>query len=480
MHLHWHRRDLRVADNCGLAAAAAGDPVVPVFVFDDRVLTHASPPRVSFMLDALASLRTAYRERGSDLVVRHGDPATVLTNLALEFDADGVTACADYSGLAEARDDRIETALDDVDVEFETVHDYVLHPPGSITTNAGDPYAVFSYYGEKWLTRAGEDAVDPPAADDLVSVQGDDLPTLAELSFPHPEADVPPAGIDVASERLETFCDGPIYRYAERRDYPARGGTSRLSPHLSFGTIGVRTVYQATEAARRAIEAEGAVDGAGDAVDDELARESVREFQEQLAWREFYVQVLADRPDTVRENFKQFENQIDWRQDTSDFRTWTAGRTGYPLVDAGMRQLRQEAWMHNRVRMVAAAFLTKHLLLDWRWGYRWFREKLVDHDTANDVGGWQWAASTGTDAQPYFRIFNPATQAADYDPDTDYITEYVPELADVEPSVIHDWPTLSPETRSTAAPAYPEPVVDHATARERALATFRRARGDED
>jgi deoxyribodipyrimidine photo-lyase len=473
MALFWHRRDMRFADNVGLDAAAGdADPTVPVFVLDRDVLDHASPPRVAFMCDALASLRDAYRERGSDLLIARGDPREVLPGLADEHDADRVVWNRDYSGLARERDAEVRRALDDAGIARESHHDALHHEPGSITTNAGDVYSVFTYFGRKWQDRPKADPLDPPAAEALADVAGDDdLPTPAGLGFDESEADVPEASTAAARERLETFRAGPIYEYAEKRDYPAAGCTSRLSAHLKWGTIGPREVYAATEAAMAA---------AADARDDaDAARESVEEFRSQLAWREFYTHVLWDRPGVVSENYKSYENEIAWRDDPEALQAWKDGETGYPIVDAGMRQLRAEAFMHNRVRMIVASFLTKDLLIDWREGYRWFCEKLVDHDTANDNGGWQWAASTGTDAQPYFRIFNPVTQGERYDPDAGYITEYVPELAGVPAETIHSWGDLDAGTRTMHAPEYPDPIVDHGQRRERAIELFERARGDD-
>ena len=464
MRIHWHRPDLRVADNRGLVAD--GEPTVPVFVFDDSVLEHASPPRVAFLLDALRSLRDAYRERGSDLVVAHGDPRERLPALAGEHGADLVTWCVDYTGLARERDTSVRQALDDAGVERHAVHDAVHHKPGEITTNAGDPYKVFTYFSRKWHDRGKNAPAEPPDASDLADISDGPLPTLDGLGFDEPEAAVPPAGTDAARDLLADFCVEDIYRYDDRRDYPADDCTSRLSAHLKYGTIGIREVYAATEEAKERAGSDG-------------ERESVSEYQDQLAWREFYTQVLWDRPDAVTENFKQYENPIDWREDPEGLQAWKDGETGYPIVDAGMRQLRAEAYMHNRLRMIVASFLTKDLLVDWRAGYAWFREKLVDHDTANDNGGWQWAASTGTDAQPYFRVFNPMTQGERYDPDAEYIRRYVPELEGVPAETIHSWNELDAGTRETHAPDYPAPIVDHSERREQAIAMFEAARGDE-
>ena len=465
MRIHWHRRDLRLADNRGLADGP--ERPVGLFVFDEGVLDHAGAPRVAFMLDALCELRSAYRDRGSELLVRRGDPATVVPELAAALEADYVSWNRDYSGLARERDERVADALESVAALPQKFHDAVCHEPGSITTNAGDPYSVFTYFGRKWRDREKDDPRRIPA---LASHDGDPepgaIPTLSELGFEAPEADVPAAGTTAARRLLEAFLEDDVYRYEEMRDYPTEECTSRLSAHLKFGTIGVREV---DERVREALDA-----AAGE------RRESVEEFRSQLAWREFYTHVLYFNPEVVASNYKSYENPIEWEDDAALLEAWKRGETGYPIVDAGMRQLREEAYMHNRVRMIVASFLTKDLLIDWRHGYDHFREQLVDHDTANDNGGWQWAASTGTDSQPYFRIFNPMTQGERYDPDAAYITEYVPELSGVDPDVIHGWHELTAKERVEAAPAYPAPVVDHSERREAALSMFEAARGEAD
>ncbi|WP_117595218.1 cryptochrome/photolyase family protein [Haloprofundus halophilus] len=471
MQLHWHRRDLRVSDNRALAAAAdeaeRRGEVVPVFAFDDLILEHAAAPRVRYMLDSLAELRERYRDRGSDLVAVRGDPSTLLVDLAEEFGAERVVWNDDYSGLAEERDGAVRAALSEAGVEHESFCDQVHHEPGEIRTNAGDPYSVFTYFWKKWRDREKAEPYREPEASELASIAEDDeLPTIDELGFEEPAAEVQTAGTDAARERLAAFCDDAIFRYAEDRDYPTREATSRLSADLKWGTIGIREVYEATEAAKSAAEG------------DET--ESVEEFQSQLAWREFYAQVLYFNQRVVSENYKEYTNEIEWRNDEEGLQAWKDGETGYPIVDAGMRQLREEAYMHNRLRMVVASFLTKDLLVDWREGYDHFRELLADHDTGNDNGGWQWAASTGTDAQPYFRVFNPMTQGERYDPDAEYIKRYVPELADADAAAVHSWHELSADDREDAAPDYPAPIVDHDERREEAVAMFERARGETD
>jgi deoxyribodipyrimidine photo-lyase len=462
MRFHWHRRDLRLADNRGLADAT--DLAAGVFVFDDSVLDHAAPPRVAFMLEALESLRAAYRERGSDLFVRYGNPAEVISDLATDHDAEVVSWNRDYSGLAQRRDEHVSEELKDDGVTPQKFHDAICHEPGAITTNAGDPYSVYTYFWKKWRDRE-KDA--PRAVPELAAAADEEqIPTLSELGFEEPAADIPTASTEAARERLDAFLDEDVFRYDERRDFPADGCTSRLSPHLKFGTIGIREVDERVREVRDSVS--------GD------KRESVTEFRSQLAWREFYTHVLYFNPEVVSENYKTYEADIEWEDDESLLAAWKRGETGYPIVDAGMRQLRAEAFMHNRIRMIVASFLTKDLLCDWRAGYDHFRTRLVDHDTANDNGGWQWAASTGTDAQPYFRIFNPMTQGERYDPDAEYIREYVPELRETDPEIIHSWHDCSPTQRANAAPEYPEPIVDHSERRERALAMFKRARGEEE
>ncbi|MFW5934678.1 MAG: cryptochrome/photolyase family protein, partial [Halolamina sp.] len=357
MTLFWHRRDLRPSDNRGLAAAAAdADAVVPVFVFDDAVLEHAGDARVRFMLDSLAELRGAYRERGSDLVVASGDPAELLPALAAAVDAREVRWNADYSGLAQERDARVADALAAAGVDVETHHDAVLHEPGTIRTNAGEPYSVYTYFWKKWRDREKPDPLPAPDGDDLADgavldpellpTDGSDasrlddalrssLPSIDDLGFAEPDADVQIAGAEAAHARLEEFCDEAIFSYESDREYPARSGSSRLSPHLKFGTIGLRTVYEATEAAMTEAGARDEAD------EDELgaAQESVQTFQSQLAWREFYAQVLYFNPAVVAANYKTYEEPIEWRDDPEELAAWKAGETGYPIVDAGMRQL---------------------------------------------------------------------------------------------------------------------------------------------
>ena len=466
MIIHWHRRDLRATDNHALAKAAMKESIVPAFIIDPSLLTFAAAPRVTFMLECLSSLRSWYRNCGSDLVIRIGDPQTELPRLTHQFGAHTVVWNTDYSGLARERDAAVRETLHDAGIETASYADTLLHRPGSITTQAGDPYSVYSYFWRKWRKREPDIPHPTPDATQVKAVSGASLPTLRELGFEEPEADIPAAGIVAANNLLESFCDGPIYAYGDRRDVPAADATARLSPHLKWGTVGIRTVIESVRSAK------------ADAP-NEVAGDSCETFESQLAWRDFYGHVLAAAPGIVSTDFRPFDRPIQWREDPDELCAWKNGNTGYPIVDAGMRQLRAESFMHNRVRMIVASFLTKDLLHDWRVGYAWFREKLVDHDTANDVGGWQWAAGTGTNAQPYFRIFNPVTQGRRYDPEAEYIRTYVEELETVPPEIIHKWPELDSTERTAHAPRYPDPIIDHSVRRERAIAMFEEARGNQ-
>lgn len=463
MRLHWHRRDLRINDNRGLSCATE-DPIIPVFILDPSILTHGSPPRVAFLLACLDSLRSSYRSRGSDLIIEHGDPEQILPEIINEYSVDHVSWNIDYSPIARRRDTLINDQLQSQSITTLPVHDAVSLPPGTITTAAGEYYKVYSYYADKWRNNSHDDPIAPPPDAQFPSVTGEPLPSISELGIESSTATIPEAGANTAEHLLEQFCTDSIQQYADDRDFPAKNATSRLSPHLRFGTIGIRNTINQTEQSLHAAP-------------DDHARNGPETFLDQLAWREFFIEVLWNNPTILTENYKDFPNPLKWRDDPDALSAWKDGITGYPLVDAGMRQLTNEAWMHNRVRMVVASFLTKDLLIDWREGYRWFREKLIDHEPANDVGGWQWAASTGTDAQPYFRIFNPLTQCERYDPNGDYVRTYVPELEAAPTEVIHDWPSLDSETRDSYAPEYCDPIVDHQEQREKAIDMFEHARG---
>jgi deoxyribodipyrimidine photo-lyase len=459
--LHWFRSDLRVRDNTGLRAAAeASASLACVFVFDPKLLANAGAPRVRFMVDCVRRLAQDLEQRGSRLLLRSGDPATEVALLAGELRADLVTWNRDYGPFARARDAAVERRLGASGVRVETFKDRVVFEAEEIRTRAGRPYSVYSPYRRAWWERYRASPIEPRAARRLpqapVEVSAGSEPGLAVVDG---ATRIPTGGSAAAERRLDAFLNNAIADYAWQRDLPAKDGTSRLSPYLRFGAISVRTCLTfALEAARS---------------EPRLAQ-SVAKWADELVWREFYHAILAEHPRVLRGAFRPELASIAWQNDPSGFRAWCEGRTGYPFVDAAMRELAETGWMHNRARMVVASFLCKDLLIDWRHGERWFMQRLIDGDPASNNGGWQWAASTGTDAQPYFRIFNPVTQGERFDPDGDYVRRFVPELRGLAGARAHR-PWESP----LEAPDYPPPIVDHAMARERALARYRAARGAE-
>jgi deoxyribodipyrimidine photo-lyase len=324
-----------------------------------------------------------------------------------------------------------------------------------VRSPAGRPYTVYSPYKRAWWRR-WQAETPAPAKSFRLPPPPDGVSGLALPAPPEDAADLPTGGGAAAARRLEAFLEHAVADYAWRRDLPAEDGTSRLSPHLRFGTISVRTcLLRALDAAR----------------DDPRRRAGVAKWCDELVWREFYHAILAVHPRVLAGAFRPERARIRWRDDDAGFAAWRAGRTGYSFVDAAMRQLLSTGWVHNRARMVAASFLCKHLLIDWRRGERWFMERLVDGDPASNNGGWQWSASTGTDAQPYFRIFNPVAQGERFDPDGAYVRRFVPELRGLAGAAVH-----RPWDAPLAAPDYPAPIVEHAAARERALSAYRSAR----
>jgi deoxyribodipyrimidine photo-lyase len=467
----WFRRDLRLRDNVALCEAAlrADGAVIPLFVLDDALLRgrDVAPARIAFMLDALRELDDALARIGSRLIVRHGQTQAELLAIARAANAHAVFTNKDYTPLARARDARIGNALRAAGVAFEMHKDQVHFEEAEILTGARNPYTVFTPYKRAWLARprpqprpAPTRLQQPPAA-----VQTHAIPTLAELGLTVDQR-VPKAGEAEAERLLGAFIADGIADYDTARDMLAAPGTSRLSPHLRFGTISPRVCVQAAEDARRAVHR-----GIGHDV-----------WISELIWREFYQQVLFNFPHADRGSFKRGYDALRWgsgsaARDAELFEAWKAGRTGYPVVDAAMRQLNEEAWMHNRARMIVASFFTKDLLLDWRLGEQYFMQRLVDGDPAANNGGWQWAASTGTDAQPYFRVFNPRLQGERYDADGAYVRRYVPELARLPSKVIHAPDALKPLESSALGfvlgADYPHPIVDHATQKEEILKRFK-------
>ena len=439
--LHWFRGDLRLSDNNALHAACAGaDVVIPLFIFDSRILSapDTGAPIVGFMLECLASLQKNIEAAGGKLVFRQGVVEEEMRSLLGETGAKALYFNRDYEPGARKRDAAVEKLAWSLGVEVHSYKDGVVHEPEEILKPDGQPYRVFTAYSRCWRLQPKPEVLPavkfkrPPGFKYPSSVA---LPTVRELGFAL-EIPLPAAGERAGRERLKAFAKGDLLRYASQRDFPARDATSRLSPHLRLGTVSPRTVLAAAEKA---------------ALENPSSRKETEIFINELIWRDFYRQILWHYPHVAESCFKEKYNGLKWENDEKLFRAWCEGRTGFPIVDAGMHQLNTTGWMHNRVRMIVAMFLTKDLLVSWQWGERYFMQKLVDADLASNNGGWQWSASTGTDAQPYFRIFNPISQAHKFDPEGHYIRRYVPE-AD----------TL----------AYPAPIVDHARQRVKALALF--------
>jgi deoxyribodipyrimidine photo-lyase len=467
--LHWFRRDLRLSDNPALRAATeAAQQLVPVFVLDDALLEAPgrAPARIAFLLDSLQALDHELATRGSRLLVLRGDPRQIIPAVCQRLGVARVSWNRDVSPYARRRDAHVTTVLRDAGIATHIGHEVTIVPPEALRTASGGPYTVFTPYlraWHTWLARNAPAALSAPELPPLpTGLAADGPPSLADLGITAAAVPIPPGGTAAAHQRLAAFVapGGALERYHERRDIPAEPATSQLSPYLRFGCL-------APAAAWRAAQMAG---GAG--ADRWIA---------ELAWRDFYAQILFSFPHVLRGAFRPIYDRIQWDDDEARFAAWCDGRTGFPIVDAAMRQLRAEAWMHNRCRMIVASFLTKDLLIDWRRGERWFMQHLLDGDPASNNGGWQWAAGTGTDAQPYFRIFNPTSQGQTFDPDGAYVRRYVPELRRVPPRLIHEPWRLSPaEQRAIGCVIgrdYPAPIVEHARQRLVALERYRAVRG---
>ena len=467
--LFWFRRDLRDRDNAGLYyALKSAERAFCAFVFDREILDalpRRADRRVEFIWESVRGLRESLRAKGGDLIVLHGHARHAIPELARRLEVDAVFCNGDYEPGATARDAAVDAALAAQGRRFHRAKDQALFEKDEVLTQAGRPFTVFTPYKNAWLKlmepfyveaypveRHAKALAPPPFAVEL--------PSLEALGFERTDlADFPVGtGMDGASGLLADF-SRRIDDYAVARDFPAVRGVSYLGVHNRFGTVSIR------ELARLALGREG--DGA-------------RVWLSELAWRDFYFQVLWHHPRAATQSFHAEFARIAWPNDERLFAAWQQGATGYPLVDAGMRQLARTGYMHNRLRMVTASFLCKDLLVDWRWGERHFAEHLNDFDLAANNGGWQWAASTGCDAQPYFRIFNPVAQSRKFDPEGRFIRRYVPELANVPGKLIHEPWALAPLEQQAAGCVigrdYPAPVVDHAAQREKALALYGRAR----
>ena len=457
--LHWFRRDLRLTDNSALSAAlAAHAHVVPVYIVSTWQKEHrwTGAPRQEFLCGCLASLARNLAAKGGRLIIRQGDADEALLKLAREAGADAIYFNRDPDPFGRAMERKVTAAAEMLGIAVHAHQDVALHERDEVLTGAGTPFRVFTPYAKAWLKL--EKPQPRPAIAKLSTppaLATDPLPTLATWGL-SPDAKIIEPGEAAARKRLSRFLDGPILEYAARRDLPADGATSRLSQDLRFGTLSIREVYARCEvAADRTTAAQ---------------RRNAQVFINELIWREFYMQVLWHWPEVLEHEFKEEYRRLPWQRDADAFARWCAGQTGFPIVDAGLRQLTATGFMHNRVRMIVAMFLTKDLHLDWRMGERWFMQRLVDGEIASNNGGWQWSASTGTDAAPYFRIQNPWSQTARFDPDGAYIKHWVPELRDLPGRKFCE----PPAPGLPLARGYPLPIVDHARERDVALEMYRR------
>ena len=458
--LWWIRRDLRLSDNQTLnAALGKAEQVIPVFVLDPRLSgsPYASEKRLAFLYDGLRALEDNLRMIGSYLVVRRGDPAQVLASLLGETGAGAIFAEADYSPYARRRDQAIASAL-----PLQLCGGLTVQPVDAVLKADRTPYTVFTPYSKAWLGQPWSEAL-LPAPERIatpLNLISEGIPESPRLSAQIPFR----AGEAEAQLHLEEFIRLAISRYRDDRNRMDLAGTSGLSPYLRFGMISARQAATAARLAERQ-------------ADDDISRRGAETWLNELIWREFYISILYHFPHVRRQAFRPAMREIRWLNDSEDFQAWTEGRTGYPIVDAAMRQLVLTGWMHNRARMITASFLAKDLLIDWRWGERFFMQHLIDGDPAANNGGWQWSAGTGTDAAPYFRIFNPVMQSMKFDPNGDYIRRYVPELGRVPAEFIHSpWEMpaeLQKRNDCLIGKDYPAPIVDHHMARERALLVYK-------
>ncbi len=454
--LFWHRNDLRNSDSIGLAQASATNArVIGIFCFDRAILASdtVAPARVTYLVGCLKSLAEDYRRAGSQLLFVEGDPVAKIPQLASTLNAKAVYWHLDVEPYSQTRDEQVTTALKTYGIEVHTNWDRLLHDPTEIRTGNGQPYTVYTPFWRNWSSRSKPEPVtvklpksELTAAEcqALTQVPTIDLPTAQALGFSWDRPLKLEPGTSAAERALTAFCQRSIGEYDEQRNYPAIDGTSGLSAAMKFGVIGIRTVWAATSAAL------------AEARSDET-RAGITTWQQELAWREFYQQAMYHFPSLAQGAYRAPFKHFPWKNDERQFNAWCRGETGYPIVDAAMRQLNQLGWMHNRCRMIVASFLTKDLIIDWRWGEKYFMQHLIDGDLSANNGGWQWSASSGMDPKP-LRIFNPYTQAKKFDPEADYIREWVPELKSVDTDFILSG-NIPPLTRHHIG--YPLPIVDH-------------------
>lgn len=422
LNIFWFRRDLRLEDNTALNRALASDlPVLPVFIFDTNIIEELPPDdsRISFIHGTLSDINKSLQKNGSSVYVLKGDPGVLWQELSKTFDINAVFINKDYEPYAIQRDNEVEGILKRKGISLLRFKDQVIFEENEIIKSDNKPYTVFTPYKNSWMKKLSTTSFENPP----VKSPGTSGFFRCSYSFPSLQE----AGFAQSSIRVRQYDLSAIPDYHKFRDNPSADRTSYLSPYLRFGKISIRYLT-------------------------DLALKKNMSFLNELIWREFFMQILFHFPKVVTDNFKSVYDDIQWRNDENDFQRWCSSETGYPIVDAGMRQLNSTGWMHNRVRMITSGFLCKHLLIDWRWGEAYFAGKLLDYELSSNNGNWQWAAGTGCDAAPYFRIFNPETQQKKFDPDEEYIRRWLDDYS---------------------KPGYPDKIVDHEFARNRALTVYK-------
>lgn len=425
MTIFWFRRDLRLEDNTGLfEALATGDEVLPIFIFDKNILADLpkDDARVSFICTLLEDMQKELKKHKKSLAVFHDEPEAVFKKLIKEHDIKAVYTNHDYEPYARKRDKVIHKLLADKGIDFKTFKDQVIFEKDEVVKDDSSPYVVYTPYMKRWKEILKKNPIQQHHYENkLQNLASHSYPFLGLKDIGFTESEIKPEPFDVSKKLVEN--------YQDTRNFPAVDGTSKLSPYLRFGGVSIRDMVKK------------ALDSKNDT------------FLNELIWREFFMQILWHYPDTVTKSFRPKYDNIKWRNNQKEFTAWCEGNTGYTMVDAGMRQLNTTGYMHNRVRLVVSSFLCKHLLIDWRWGEAYFAEKLLDYEQSSNIGNWQWAAGSGVDAAPYFRIFNPIEQAKKFDKDLHYIKHYVPEHQEL---------------------TY-QPIVEHKEARERALKVYKEA-----
>ncbi|WP_412476328.1 cryptochrome/photolyase family protein [Flavobacterium sp. TBRC 19031] len=428
MNIFWFRRDLRLEDNAGLYhALQSGDEVLPVFIFDENILSQLpkDDARVTFIHDQLQKIQSQLKKIGKSLAIFHGDPFEVYHKILAENNIKTVYTNHDYEPYARKRDLELYQLFKEYNIEFKTSKDQVIFEKSEVVKDDGSPYVVYTPYSNKWKDNFRKTSLNNYNSEDyLDKIASHPYPFMSLKDIGFVRSSIPVTAFDVSISLIDN--------YEATRNFPAMNKTSYLGIYLRFGAVSIRKMVA------KALQSKNET------------------FLKELIWREFFMQILWHFPHTVNKSFKPKYDDIQWENNKTLFQQWCEGKTGYPFVDAGMRELNATGHMHNRVRMITASFLCKHLLIDWRWGEAYFAQKLLDYEQASNVGNWQWAAGSGVDAAPYFRIFNPTEQIKKFDKDLVYIKKWIPELNSL---------------------SYPQPIVDHKMAREKCLTIYKEAVG---